>query len=295
MTAAAASDLGAGLPAISNTYYVAHLDGDFHVRLSMWNLFPGWTTLQKNIDPPAYPAAQSYSATVATLLYGKYLYIFYTSNSGLTVTTYNYVSGNLSTQIIDDTGGSQPTAVAAPDGLRVYYFGNGTLRGAHLTNGIWTTEVVDGTGFVGGTGGVTDTVGRQPAAIVFPVNNTVNVFYTDDTKQMLRIAQRDQSGSWHRAFVGNIDIQSYKATVIYGSSLEVYYEYNEQLQAAYGTGPNAMTVVTLDGGPNHPNWVANSVSDQMGIYANAVEVNGKGPSVFYWDTKTSKVRNASFE
>jgi hypothetical protein len=298
VTAASASDLGSDLPAADNIYYVAHLDDDWHVRLSMWQLFAGWTTLPETIDPPTHPATQVSSETVATLLYGGKLYIFYTSGPGsLTVTTYSYVTGVLNPAYVIDgvNGGSQPTAVVAPDGIRVYYSSGATLREAHSADGkTWTGfDVVDGQGFIGGTGGVNDTVGWLPAAIMF--NNQVNVFYTDTEKQMLRIAQRTPNG-WNRANVDKIDINSHKAPVIYsytnGSLMDVFYESNNLLRAAFGTGPHAMNLATLDGVLN---VIPGAVSGQMGIYSTAVEVTGKGPSVFYWDASANRVRNAYYQ
>jgi hypothetical protein len=297
---ASASYLAKSAPQL-DVYNVVHTDSDGMVRLSSYSIFNGWTTqVVDNGTNTQVPLA-----TVATLVFGGKLYIFYTSSNGVTDTLKVAVyDGKFVLQTLDGNGGPdgrivsnmyQPSAVAAPDGLRVYYYdhSHGTLREAHSPDGVsWTKfDTVDGPGV---NGGDPDAVGFLPAAIVY--NNTVNVFYTDLTKQQLRMAQR-AGGLWSYELVDNIDVQSYKAPVIHGNEMQVYYESAGQLRAAYGTGPKALALATLDGGEGGiPTGIAiGSVSDPMGFYATAVEVHGTAPSVFYWDTLNANVRNSYWQ
>jgi hypothetical protein len=212
---------------------------------------------------------------MATLVFGGKLYIFYTSWNGVTDTLKVAVyDGKFTLLTLDGNGGPngrvvsnlyQPTAVSAPDGLRVYYqdHGHGTLREAHSPDGVnWTSfEAIDGPGV---NGGDPDMVGFLPTAIVF--NNRVNVFYTDIINQRLRIAQR-VGAQWSYGWVDNIDVQSFKAPVIHGNEMQVFYESAGDLRVASGTGPNALVLVTLDG----PGGIAiGSFSDTIGFYATAV-------------------------
>jgi hypothetical protein len=299
-TTASASYLQ-GLSQILDIYYVAHIDSDTvngvpapKIRLSSYEFFNGWTTAV--VDQ----TSSSLLATVATRVYGGKLYIFYSSPQGgedtLKVAVYD--GTKFVTQVIDGLGGPNgqiagnmymPTAVEA-DGLRVYYHDNshGTLREAHSPDGVTWTDftVVDGPGVAGDR----DLVGWWPAAIVF--NGTVNIFYTDFTNQWLRIAQR-AGGTWTYGWIEPVDVQTYKAPVVHGNEMQVYYESGGKLRVAYGTGPGQLSLAALDGGEGGiPTGIAvGAVSDPMGFYSTAVEVNGITPSVFYWDTQSGKLRN----
>jgi hypothetical protein len=284
---------------VYDTYYVAHCDNDGQVRLSSWepaNLFGGWTT----------QIVDAGTAAVATVMFQDALYIFYTSSNGTwdTLKYAIYNGSSIKTYTIDGDGklpGSvvgnlyQPAAVPATDGLHVYYHdnSNGTLREAASTSGVnWTFKTIDGPGGVPGS--TADAVGILPAAIVFKNGNTetINVFYTDSRVSKLRVAQRSM-GTWSFSFVDDIDIQSTKAPVIYGTTqMDVFYESgfktSSQLRAAYGTGPNALNLGVVDGSGG----MNGQVGDGMGPQVTAVEVKGAGPSVFYRDPTTNMMRNS---
>ena len=102
----------------------------------------------------------------------------------------------------------------------------------------------------------------------------------------------------------DIDDLSIKAPVIHGNEMQVYYESAGKLRVAWGTGPGALAVGTLDGGvPVVP--VNGWVKDTMGFYATAVEIRnplcivaqgcGFVPSVFYWDSLNGDIRNAYYQ
>jgi hypothetical protein len=294
-----------------DTYYVAHIDSDTlngvsapKVRLTSYSIF---TTLTTTI---VGQSSNSLLASVATVVAGGKLYIFYSSPNGavdtLNVTTYD--GSKFATCILDriawpngqvDANMYMPAAVAAPDGIRVYYHDNshGTLREAHSADFVhWPDFTV-----VDGPGGVSradpNPVGWWPSAVVY--GTTVNVFYTDFLNQTLRIAQR-ANGVWTSNCIDalcaeKIDTNSLKATVVYDNAMQVYYFSGGKLREASGRTPGAFGLATIDGDPGYGPPImttVGAVSDQMQENVTAVEVNGTAPGVFYWDAQHPKLRDA---
>jgi hypothetical protein len=290
----ASADLPALMASASfvNTFHVAHIDWDRRVRLTSWSLFPGgWIT--RDVDGDGQGVLGNLS-DVSTVAFKGKLHIFYREfnqpggpKNALRAAIFD--GTNFTFQQIDGTGNfAEPTAVAATDGLRVYYYDedNGTLHEAFSPDGVnWTSfHTLDGPA---GLGGDRADVGHHPSAIVF--NGTVNVFYEDRTNGWLRLAQLNYATGWHFGWVQPMDIGSYSAAVIHNGAMQVYYTLGGQLRGAWGTVPNGFQSLPIDG----PGGIAKySSSDHMYTPVAALEVNSTAPSVFYEDSGGGVLRNA---
>lgn len=271
--------------------YVAHVDRDFKVRLTSWSLLTGWST--RVVDGEGQSTFNNLR-DVSTVAYGSKLYIFYRESNqpwqGLNALHEAIWDGSsFSYHLVDQTANfAEPTAVAVPDGLHIFYYDedNATLRGAYSEDGVniaWTATL-DG---VGGLSGDYGDVGHHPSAIVF--NGAINVFYEDRTGGWLRLAQLYPNGSVNFGGVAPMDSGSYNAPVIHNKAIQVYYTSGGQFSAAWGTVPNSFGWAALDG----PGVVGNGVSqDVMYTPVAALEVNNTAPSVFYEDSVNGALRNS---
>ena len=291
-----------------NLYYIAHLDADGEVRLTSWDHINGWKT--QFVDTGFLWNPSGYEQMAALMFQGT-LYIFYTGGSANTpypLLKYAMYDGNvLTTKNLDGVeaapGGTAssmgtPTAVAAPDGLHVYYYDywNGVLREAFSPDGVnWTRfMVIDG-------GPSQYPVGYLPSAIVYSNGATwsINVFYTQMVDSKLRIAQiypgiGNIPGIAYFGTVDDINLSSNKAVLLHDGKIFAYYVSPAgQIRVAWGAGPGALFTAALDGtGPGDLTNGNGSVQDPIGPPVFGVEVNGVGPSVFYLDITFGSLRNA---
>jgi len=282
---------------LNGTYYVAHLDSDRNLRLTSWSPFVGWTTMV--LDGEGQSTNNNLGGDVAAVTFNGKLYVFYRewnydgSKNRLRYAVFD--GSHLTYQILDGQGGATnsladldaPAAVAAPDGLRVYYYDmdHGFLREAFSPDGLtWTSfATLDGQG---GGGRVAGDVGHHPSAIVF--NNTVNVFYEDRSNAQLRLAHLN--GYWSFYSIDQMDFESYSAPVIHGGAMQVYYTANGLLRAAWGQGPLNFKTITFDGAGG----ALGQSMDLMRTPLAALEFNS-APSVFYQDGITGVLRNSWWE
>jgi hypothetical protein len=257
----------------------------------------GWTTTL--VDGEGQSTNHNLWGEVATVAFGGKLYIFYTEwnppGTGEDVLHCAAFDGSHFTyHVLDGKGGpvgrtvanlASPAAVAAPDGLRVYYYDmdHRVLREAYSQDGVNWTSFATLDGQAGPGGRVAGDVGHHPSAIIF--NNTVNVFYEDRSHGRLRIAHL--AGYWTFDSIDQIDAESYSAPVIHGGAMQVYYTANGMLRTAWGPGPLNFKTTTLDGAGG----VLGQSADIMRTPVAALEFNG-APSIFYQDGITGVLRNS---